>query len=227
MIRRVCVFCGSSPGRNPLFVQAAREVGGVIARAGLGLVYGGGGNGMMGAVADAARQASQLAGSAADVAGRLSDRVLLVRPGRVQGQPQRLERERRLRPRLHRQAPLLHRHLHLAAPHGVLAGKALQRRRLDRHRGEVLDPQRAPRHQALELRRHHPLHVGEHHGDHRVVRIVVQFGDEAVDPPVVRDLPMPSERPGAEPVAIGQRLAVVERLGGHLDGGRLGTGFRQ
>ena len=57
MIRRVCVFCGSSPGRNPLFVQAAREVGGVIARAGLGLVYGGGGNGMMGAVADGALDA--------------------------------------------------------------------------------------------------------------------------------------------------------------------------
>lgn len=57
MIRSVCVFCGSSPGRNPLFVQAAREVGGVIARAGLGLVYGGGGNGMMGAVADGALDA--------------------------------------------------------------------------------------------------------------------------------------------------------------------------
>ncbi|MBK8015407.1 MAG: TIGR00730 family Rossman fold protein [Betaproteobacteria bacterium] len=56
-MRRVCVFCGSSPGRNPLFVQAAREVGGVIARAGLGLVYGGGGNGMMGAVADGALDA--------------------------------------------------------------------------------------------------------------------------------------------------------------------------
>ncbi len=53
----MCVFCGSSPGRNPLFVQAAREVGGVIARAGLGLVYGGGGNGMMGAVADGALDA--------------------------------------------------------------------------------------------------------------------------------------------------------------------------
>ncbi|MBL8533761.1 MAG: TIGR00730 family Rossman fold protein [Betaproteobacteria bacterium] len=56
-MRSVCVFCGSSPGRNPLFVQAAREVGGVIARAGLGLVYGGGGNGMMGAVADGALDA--------------------------------------------------------------------------------------------------------------------------------------------------------------------------
>lgn len=53
-MRRVCVFCGSSPGRDPAFERAAEATGAAIAAAGLGLVYGGGNVGLMGAVARAA-----------------------------------------------------------------------------------------------------------------------------------------------------------------------------
>jgi uncharacterized protein (TIGR00730 family) len=55
-LRRVCVFCGSSPGNRPEYAAAARETGRAIAAAGLGLVYGGGNVGLMGALADAAVQ---------------------------------------------------------------------------------------------------------------------------------------------------------------------------
>jgi len=50
-ISKVCVYCGSSPGTDPAYVQAAREFGRVLAEANVGLVYGGGAAGMMGAVA--------------------------------------------------------------------------------------------------------------------------------------------------------------------------------
>lgn len=52
--RRVCVFCGSSPGSRPSYAEAARRVGVAIAEQGLGLVYGGGRIGLMGILADAA-----------------------------------------------------------------------------------------------------------------------------------------------------------------------------
>ena len=52
--KRICVFCGSSPGAQPVYMDAARQVGELLARRGLGLVYGGGRVGLMGAVADAA-----------------------------------------------------------------------------------------------------------------------------------------------------------------------------
>jgi len=52
-LKRVCVFCGSNPGRRPEYVQAAREMGRVLAERGHGLVYGGGKTGLMGVVADA------------------------------------------------------------------------------------------------------------------------------------------------------------------------------
>jgi uncharacterized protein (TIGR00730 family) len=54
---RICVFCGSSPGTDPRYLEAAREMGRALARRGLGLVYGGGSVGLMGAVADAALEA--------------------------------------------------------------------------------------------------------------------------------------------------------------------------
>jgi hypothetical protein len=47
----VCVFCGSGPGRNPAYVAGAHELGHIIAKSGIGLVYGGGSNGLMGEVA--------------------------------------------------------------------------------------------------------------------------------------------------------------------------------
>jgi uncharacterized protein (TIGR00730 family) len=51
---RVCVFCASSMGNDPRFADAAREVGGLLGKRGLGLVYGGAQVGLMGVVADAA-----------------------------------------------------------------------------------------------------------------------------------------------------------------------------
>jgi len=53
-VRRVCVFCGASSGRLPAYADAARALGAAIARRGLGLAYGGGRVGLMGAVADGA-----------------------------------------------------------------------------------------------------------------------------------------------------------------------------
>ena len=50
-LNRICVFCGSSDSVPPEYLQAAREMGQVIAAQGISLVYGGGGTGMMGAVA--------------------------------------------------------------------------------------------------------------------------------------------------------------------------------
>src|SRR5438105_13418881 len=52
-MHRICVFCGSSAGSNPAYAQAAREMGQALADGGLGLVYGGGGVGLMGILADA------------------------------------------------------------------------------------------------------------------------------------------------------------------------------
>ncbi len=56
-MRRVCVFCGSSMGAKPAYAEAARAMGTLIARRGLGLVYGGGEVGLMGVIANAALEA--------------------------------------------------------------------------------------------------------------------------------------------------------------------------
>ncbi|HEY4986760.1 MAG TPA: TIGR00730 family Rossman fold protein [Bradyrhizobium sp.] len=50
-IRTVCVYCGSGPGTNPRFVEAAVGLGKALAESGIRLVYGGGSIGLMGAVA--------------------------------------------------------------------------------------------------------------------------------------------------------------------------------
>lgn len=55
--RRVAVYCGSSLGRNPRYAEAARSFGGFLARRGIGVVYGGGRVGLMGAVANGALEA--------------------------------------------------------------------------------------------------------------------------------------------------------------------------
>jgi uncharacterized protein (TIGR00730 family) len=52
-IRSICVYCGSGNGHAAVHVQAAREFGAAMAKAGIRLVYGGGGTGLMGAVAGA------------------------------------------------------------------------------------------------------------------------------------------------------------------------------
>jgi uncharacterized protein (TIGR00730 family) len=50
-IKTVCVYCGSGPGTNPRFVEAAIALGKAFAENGIRLVYGGGSIGLMGAVA--------------------------------------------------------------------------------------------------------------------------------------------------------------------------------
>jgi len=52
-IRNVCVYCGSGSGADPRFTEAADALGHALAEAGIGLVYGGGGEGLMGRVARA------------------------------------------------------------------------------------------------------------------------------------------------------------------------------
>ena len=53
MLKRICVFCGSSSGTREIYVQSAREVGRLLCEREIELVYGGGKVGLMGAVADA------------------------------------------------------------------------------------------------------------------------------------------------------------------------------
>jgi uncharacterized protein (TIGR00730 family) len=57
VIKRICVFCGSYSGAREVYGEQARALGRAMAERGIGLVYGGGGIGMMGAVADAAIEA--------------------------------------------------------------------------------------------------------------------------------------------------------------------------
>lgn len=47
----VCVYCGSASGGDPAYEEAARGLGGALAAGGIGLVYGGGGRGLMGTLA--------------------------------------------------------------------------------------------------------------------------------------------------------------------------------
>ncbi|MES2818557.1 MAG: TIGR00730 family Rossman fold protein [Pseudomonadota bacterium] len=53
-LRSICVFCGASPGTDPLYRQAAIDLGRCLGEAGIRLIYGGGAVGLMGMVADAA-----------------------------------------------------------------------------------------------------------------------------------------------------------------------------
>jgi uncharacterized protein (TIGR00730 family) len=53
----IAVFCGASNGHDPIYMEAARTVGRTLAQRGIGVVYGGGHVGLMGAVADAAMEA--------------------------------------------------------------------------------------------------------------------------------------------------------------------------
>lgn len=52
-IKRICVYCGSGPGSDPAFVDAARALGKIMGQNGIGLVYGGGAIGLMGEIANA------------------------------------------------------------------------------------------------------------------------------------------------------------------------------
>ena len=68
-LRRVCVYCGSSPGSRPAFAVAAAGVGRLLAGQGIGVVYGGAAVGLMGIVADAALDAG------GEVIGVLPDKL--------------------------------------------------------------------------------------------------------------------------------------------------------
>jgi len=50
-VKNICVYCGSAEGDDPRFIAAAEAFGRILAHAGLGLVFGGGNCGLMGAVA--------------------------------------------------------------------------------------------------------------------------------------------------------------------------------
>lgn len=54
---KICVFCGSGAGRDPVYAKAAAATGALLAERGMTLVYGGGRTGLMGIVADSALKA--------------------------------------------------------------------------------------------------------------------------------------------------------------------------
>jgi uncharacterized protein (TIGR00730 family) len=56
-VKRLCVFCGSSPGNNPAYSAVAASLGKLLAERRIGVVYGGASIGVMGALADAAQAA--------------------------------------------------------------------------------------------------------------------------------------------------------------------------
>jgi uncharacterized protein (TIGR00730 family) len=56
-IKKICVYCGSSPGRNPAYSDAASALAKELCARGIGLVFGGGAVGVMGVVADAMLEA--------------------------------------------------------------------------------------------------------------------------------------------------------------------------
>ena len=56
-MKRICVFCGSSPGSRPEYRAAAEELGTELVRRNIGLVYGGTSVGLMGVLADAVLKA--------------------------------------------------------------------------------------------------------------------------------------------------------------------------
>lgn len=56
-MKRICVFCGSSAGSPPEYRACAEELGAELIRRNIGLVYGGGSLGLMGAVADSVLKA--------------------------------------------------------------------------------------------------------------------------------------------------------------------------
>jgi uncharacterized protein (TIGR00730 family) len=55
-VKRLCVFCGSSFGSDPMYAEAARQLGEALYARGIGLVYGGAHVGLMGVIADTLMQ---------------------------------------------------------------------------------------------------------------------------------------------------------------------------
>ncbi len=78
-IQKICVYCGSGPGTDPAFAEAARAFGAVLARNRIGLVYGGGTVGMMGELANA------VLGHGGEVTGIIPD-FLVAREHAIKGE---------------------------------------------------------------------------------------------------------------------------------------------
>ena len=55
-VTHICVLCGSNPGSNPDYMEAAQELGRVIANRNMHFVYGGGNLGLMGCVSKAVQE---------------------------------------------------------------------------------------------------------------------------------------------------------------------------
>lgn len=53
-MQRICVFCGSNTGNNPIYIEQAKQLGTTLAKHNISLIYGGTTIGLMGAIADAA-----------------------------------------------------------------------------------------------------------------------------------------------------------------------------
>jgi uncharacterized protein (TIGR00730 family) len=77
-LKNICVFCGSSSGNNPAYLEAAQALGTAMGREKIRLVYGGGGVGMMGEVAHAVEKAG------GNVLGIIPD-FLVMREHAMQG----------------------------------------------------------------------------------------------------------------------------------------------
>ena len=56
-MKRLAIYCGSASPEDPRYLELARDVGAGLAERGIGVVYGGGRLGLMGAVANAAKEA--------------------------------------------------------------------------------------------------------------------------------------------------------------------------
>ncbi|MDE0879471.1 MAG: TIGR00730 family Rossman fold protein [Sphingomonas bacterium] len=56
-MKRLAIYCGSATPADPLYIDLARRIGTTLARRGIGVVYGGGRLGLMGAIADSALSA--------------------------------------------------------------------------------------------------------------------------------------------------------------------------
>src|ERR1700751_2542555 len=78
LVRNICIYCGSSKGADPIYEEAARKLGMAMARAGIGLVFGGGGTGLMGFIA------SSVIWKGGKATGIIPD-FLVGREGTVQG----------------------------------------------------------------------------------------------------------------------------------------------
>lgn len=78
---RICVFCGAATGHDPVHAAVAAEVGTILARRGIGMVYGGGHVGLMGIVADAAVKAG---GEVIGVIPRFMEKAELAHEGVTQ-----------------------------------------------------------------------------------------------------------------------------------------------